>query len=74
MVKKKGDPLSWDGDVWKDPIEAENLNPQILKGLSHLRKQSPHPQQMYSHPHPLKYCIFQYLTKEINPSLSAKQQ
>ena len=35
---KELDAITWGGDVWEDPAEAETLNPQILKGLSHLRK------------------------------------
>lgn len=38
FIHKEWNPITWCGDVWVGPIEDENLNPQILKGLSQLRK------------------------------------
>ena len=37
-IGKEWDPITLDEAVWEDSIEAENLNPQIYKDLSHLRK------------------------------------
>lgn len=36
--KEWAPPVTWDGDVWKDRTEAENLEPSDSQGLSHLRK------------------------------------
>jgi len=52
----------WGGDAWEGAIDAE-----ILKGLSHLRKQSILPRQkMDSHTKP-EVLPFPPLTEEINP-------
>lgn len=38
LIGKEWNPVTWDEDVWEDPPEAENFEPQNLKGLCHLRK------------------------------------
>ena len=34
LLGKEWDPVTWDGDVWEDAIEAENFEPSDSQGFS----------------------------------------
>lgn len=36
LIGKEWDPVTWNWDMWKDPMETENFEPSDLKDLSHL--------------------------------------
>lgn len=33
FIGKEWDPVTWDGDVWKDPTEVENFEPSGSRGF-----------------------------------------
>ena len=57
------DPITWNGDVWEDPVEAENFEPLDSQGFSS-------PKAVVPSTPPLKYYSFHL--KNIKPSLSDK--
>ncbi|XP_026641285.1 Friend virus susceptibility protein 1-like [Microtus ochrogaster] len=65
LVGKEWDPVTWDGDVWEDPIKAENFEPSDSQGLIS-------PQEIVPSAPPLEILPSSPFTEEINPSLTAK--
>ncbi|XP_052046469.1 Friend virus susceptibility protein 1-like [Apodemus sylvaticus] len=63
LIGKAWDPITWDGDVWEDPIEAKNFEPSDSQGFTP-------PEEVVSSAPPLE--ILPFSAEEINPSLSAK--
>ena len=62
LIGKEKDPISWDGDVWEDPVETENSESSDSQGFTS-------PEVVLSAP-PLEITPFSL--KEINPSESDK--
>lgn len=51
LIGKAWDPVTWDGDVWEDPVEAENFEPSGSHRFALPEGISCCPQRkMYSHP------------------------
>lgn len=65
LIGKEWDPITWDGDVWEDPVEAENLEFSDSQGFTSSEEMVP------SAP-PLEILPFVPFTEELNPSLSIK--
>lgn len=65
LTGKEWDPITWDGDVWEDPVEAENLEFSDSQGFTSSEEMVP------SAP-PLEILPFVPFTEELNPSLSIK--
>lgn len=38
LIGEEWDPVTWNWDMWKDPMESEKFEPSDLKDLSHLGK------------------------------------
>ncbi|XP_031204443.1 Friend virus susceptibility protein 1-like [Mastomys coucha] len=65
LIGKEWDPITWDGDVWEDPIEAENFEYSDSQGfISH--------EEVVPSAPPLEILSFSPFTEEINPLLSIK--
>jgi hypothetical protein len=47
LIVKEWDPITWDGDVWEDPVEAENFESSDSQGVAP-------PEEVVPQPHPLK--------------------
>jgi hypothetical protein len=53
LMSKEWDSVTWVGMCGRTPLKLRTLNPQILKGSFHPRKQSLYPhQKMFFHPPP----------------------
>jgi hypothetical protein len=64
IVDKEWDSITWDWDVWVDPVDTENPEPSGSEGLTSPEEVVP------SAPQPLEIMPFSH--EEINPSESDK--
>ena len=64
LIGKEWDPITWDGDVWEDPVEAENFESSDSLGFAPPEKVVPSapPLEIMPSPH-----------EEINSAKSDKQ-
>ncbi|KAL6037658.1 hypothetical protein STEG23_020039 [Scotinomys teguina] len=65
LIGKEWDPVTWDGDVWEDSIEAENFEPTDSQRFIS-------PEEIVPSAPPLVILPFSPFIEEINPSLSDK--
>lgn len=65
LIGKEWDPVTWDGDVWEDPVEAENFELSDSQGFIS-------PEEIVPSAPPLEILPISPFIEEINPSLSDK--
>ncbi|XP_052048775.1 Friend virus susceptibility protein 1-like [Apodemus sylvaticus] len=63
LTGKEWDPITWDGDVWEDPIEVENFESSDSQGFTS-------PEEVVPSAPPLEILPSSPFTEEINPLLS----
>ena len=65
-------PVAWDADMWEDSIEAENFEPSGSRGFILPEVLVFSTLSRWTHTTPSEILPCSPLTKEMNPSLSAK--